>query len=389
MKDKSIEKKLFTGTIPVAKPWFSELEEQILLETLRSGWVAQGPRVKAFEQAVADYVAVPYAIATNSCTSALQLGLEILGVGAGHEVIVPSFTFVATANAVVHRGATPVFIDIDPKTYNIDPKAITAAITQKTKVIMPVDQIGMPADLDSIQAIAQKKNLKILEDAACALGSEYKGKKIGGQSDISCFSFHPRKVITSGEGGMLTTSNASYAEALRIKVSHGASVSDLKRHQSNQIVIEEYPVFGYNFRMSDLQAAVGLGQLKRLEGILSQKRFFAERYNKILSEMPEVLPPSEPQGYKANYQSYMVRILPSAKKDRDEIMKELLAKGISTRRGIMAIHLEPAYRERFGEIHLPETERALRETMILPLYPQMTIEEHDYVIESLKECLAF
>ena len=382
-----MEKKLFSGKIPVAKPWFNEEEEVILQEAIRSGWVTQGPKVKAFEQAVADYVKAPFAIAANSCTSALQIGLEIFGVKPGEEVILPSFTFIATANVVVHLGAKPVFVDIDLKTYNLDPAQVEQAVTSKTKVIMPVDQVGLPADLDAIHAIARKKNLHVLEDAACALGSEYHGKKIGGLSEISCFSFHPRKLITTGEGGMMTTSKAEYAEAARVLVSHGASVSDLARHQSSQIVFEEYRQFGHNYRMSDLQAAVGLAQMKKLSEILAKKRFLAERYHQAFASLSEVAAPDEPQGVKANYQSYLLRILPSAKRSRDEIMQQLLEKGISTRRGIMAVHLEPAFRERFGEICLPETEKAFHETMIMPLYPQMTVEEQDYVIESFKEAL--
>jgi dTDP-4-amino-4,6-dideoxygalactose transaminase len=383
------DKKSFSGIIPIARPWFSEEEEKLVAETLRSAWVAQGPKVKAFEQAVADYVGSRFAIATNSCTSALQVALEILGVGPGDEVIAPSFTFIATANGVIHCGGRPVFVDIDARTYNLDPAAIESAITPRTKVILAVNQIGLPADLDAIQSIAVKKGLHVLEDAACALGSEYKGRKIGSISEISCFSFHPRKLITTGEGGMITTRDPEYAEAARVKVSHGASVSDLARHQSPKIIFEEYPVHGYNFRMSDLQAAVGLGQMKKLGEILEKKRFFAERYNQTFSQVPEVACPFEPEGYKTNFQSYMIRILPSAKRTRDEIMQELLKKGVSTRRGITAVHLEPVYQKLVGHIRLPETERAFQETMILPLYPQMTVEEQDYVIESLKDAIFF
>ncbi len=385
----SVEKKNIPKMIPIAKPWFSEDETNEVSEALRSGWVAQGPKVKAFEKAIAECTGASYSIAANSCTSALQLGLEVLGVGPGDEVIIPSFTFIATANSVLHCGAQPVFVDIDPDSYNINPALIEKAVTPRTKAIMPVDQIGMPADLDAIRAIASKKGLPVLEDAACALGSEYQGKKIGSLSDISCFSFHPRKLITTGEGGMITTNRRELAELCRVKVSHGASISDLARHQSSQVVFEEYRVTGHNFRMSDLQAAVGLAQLRKLPEILKHKRFLAERYNAAFSQMPEIVPPAEPKGFKTNFQSYMVRIRPSAKKSRDEIMQELLAKGVSTRRGIMAIHLEPAYQQLAGSSSLPETERAFKETVIMPLYPQMTMEELDYVIASLKEVLAF
>lgn len=383
----SKEKSLFSGVIPVARPWFSEEEEALLVETVRSGWVAQGPRVRAFQEAIAECVQVAYAIATNSCASALQIGLEVLGVHDGAEVILPSFTFIATANVVVHQGGRPVFVDINPKTYNLEPSAVEAAVTPRTKAIIPVDQVGLPADLDAIHSLAQKRGLRVLEDAACALGSEYKGKKVGGLSDISCFSFHPRKLITTGEGGMITTQRKEYAERARVLVSHGASISDLARHRSSKMIFEEYREWGYNFRMSDLQAAMGLAQLKKLSEILKRKRFLAERYNEAFSSMPELVPPFEPEGSRHNYQSYLLRILPAAKKTRDEIMDELLRKGISTRRGIMAIHLEPAYQNRFGKFQLPETEKAFRETLILPLYAQMTVEEQDHVIRSMKGAL--
>lgn len=374
--------------IPVAKPWFSEAEAKQVAEVLQSGWVAQGPKVKAFEKGIAEYTGASFAIAANSCTSALQIGLEVLGVGAGDEVIVPSFTFIATANSVIHRGARPIFVDIDPRSYNIDPALIEKAVTLRTKAILPVDQIGLPADLDAIRAAASRKGIPVLEDAACALGSEYKGKRIGALSDISCFSFHPRKLITTGEGGMMTTNNPVFAEACRVKVSHGASVSDLARHQSSQVVFEEYRVTGHNYRMSDIQAAVGLAQLEKIPEILKRRRFLAGRYNAAFSQMPEIIPPAEPQGFRANFQSYMIRVSPSAKRSRDEIMRTLLTKGVSTRRGIMAIHLEPAY-QALGPFSLPETERAFNETIILPLYAQMTIEDLDYVIEAVKEILAF
>lgn len=372
----------------MARPWFSEEEEAILAETLRSGWVAQGPRVRAFEEAVAQYVHAPYAVAANSCASALEIALEILGVGPGDEVILPSFTFVATANVVVHRGARPVFAEIDSKTYNLDPAAVEKAVTSRTKALLPVDQVGMPADLEPLHALARKKGIEILEDAACALGSAYQGKRIGSISEITCFSFHPRKLITTGEGGMLVTLRKDFEAKARSLVSHGASISDLTRHQSRQILFEEYRVFGHNFRMSDLQAAVGLIQMKKLEEILAKKRILAERYHQAFSSVEEVVPPREPASLRSNYQSYLLRVLPKARKSRDEVMAELLRKGISTRRGIMAVHLEPAYRERFGEIRLPETERAFHETMILPLFVQMTEEEQDHVIEALKDALA-
>lgn len=373
--------------IAVAKPWFSASEKELVLKAIDSGWVTQGPMVREFEQAIAAYTGAKHAIAVNSCTSALLIGLKLFGVKEGDEVIIPSYTFIATANAVVHCGAKPVFADIDPISYNMDPAALEKLITPRTKVIMPVDQVGLPADLGPILKIAKKHGLPVLEDAACGIGAEYDGQRLGGISDISCFSFHPRKVITSGEGGMITTSSDDLAARARVLISHGASISDLARHSSKTVVIEEYREFGYNFRMSDVQAALGLAQFRRLDEILQRKRYFAERYTSAFESMPEIRAPFDSSRFRTNYQSYLVR-LNSPVVSRDEFMERLLARGVSTRRGIMAIHQEPAFLEKFGPVSLPVTEAALRETVILPLYPQMTEEEHDYVLQSIKEVLA-
>src|SRR6266571_1819518 len=274
--------------IPITKPCFGEEEERAVVQVLRSGWVVQGPKVAEFERLVAEYVGVRQAVATSSCTTALHLALTLRGIGAGDEVIIPSFTFIATANAVHYTGATPVFVDIDPQTYNIDPDCIEAAITPRTKAIMPVHQIGLAADMDRINTIAQRHGLVVIEDAAPALGAMYKSKQVGSLGNPTCFSFHPRKVITSGEGGMIVTDDDTLAERARTLRAHGMSLSDLARHQAQSVVIEEYHDVGYNYRLSDLHAAVGIEQMKRLDFMLAQRKRVAHLYNEAFADLEGV-----------------------------------------------------------------------------------------------------
>ncbi|MBI4058782.1 DegT/DnrJ/EryC1/StrS family aminotransferase [Candidatus Microgenomates bacterium] len=369
--------------IPITKPVFDKSEERLVAKVLQSGWVTQGPKVAEFENLICEYTGAKYAVATTSATTALFLSLHLLGIDPADEVIVPSFSFIATSNVAVHVGATPIFADIDPRTYNIDPTQIERLITKKTRAIIPVDQIGLPADMDKILKIAKKYKLHVVEDAACALGSVYKGRKIGSFGDLACLSFHPRKTITTGEGGMILTNNKTWAEKLRILRHQGMSISDVARHKSNKIIQESYPVIGYNFRMSDLQAAVGVAQMAKLPKILVRRASLAERYNKAFNNSDIIIPPYVPENYVTNWQSYMVRLVPNKKITRNELMQRLLDDGISTRLGIMAAHLEPAYTKTMGKIFLPVTEKATKETMILPLYFQMTKLEQDYVIKQI------
>src|SRR3989338_4039590 len=255
--------------IPISKPYFNKQEEKVISDVIRSGWVMQGPRVSEFEEEFAKYVGSKYAVAVSSGTAALHLSLLAIGVKAGDEVIIPSFSFIATANSVVHCGASPVFIDIDQRTYNIDPKRVEEYLanavkknSKKIKAIMPVHQLGMPADMDYIMTIAKKYNLYVVEDAACALGSEYKGRKAGNIGDVGCFSFHPRKIITTGEGGMITTNDKKVAEKVRLLRNHGMTISPHERNKKVTIKKEEYPLVGYNYRMTDLQGAIGLVQIE-------------------------------------------------------------------------------------------------------------------------------
>jgi perosamine synthetase len=373
-------------TIPVARPSFGVTEENAVLEVLRSGWVSQGPRVAEFECRFAEYVGAPEAVAVSSCTTALHLALVVAGVESGDEVLCPSLSFVATANAIVYAGAIPVFVDIDKSTYNIDPDCIERAITPRTKAILVVHQIGLPAALAEISDIAARHGLQVVEDAACAIGSEYEGVRIGKPySSLACFSFHPRKVLTTGEGGMITTANEEVAARMRRLRQHGMSVSDLARHTANKMVVETYDEVGYNYRMTDLQGAVGLAQLQRLDQMLADRRALAARYCARLSSLSWLVVPQEPAGHRHNFQSFMLRLLDDAPISRDELMQELLDRGVSSRRGIMAIHRELPYRNGNWDHRLPVTNIVTDTTVVLPLFSGMTEEEQDYVIESIEE----
>jgi dTDP-4-amino-4,6-dideoxygalactose transaminase len=382
--DQSATRTAAPPLIPITKPYLGEEEAQAAAEAIRTGWIAQGPLVARFEEAIAARLGVAHVVATSNCTTSLHLAMLCSGIGPGDEVICPSFSFIATANAALYTGARPVFVDIDPRTYNIDPAAIEAAITPRTKAIVPVDQIGLAADLDAVLEIAERYHLRVIEDAAPALGATYRGRPVGAISPVTCFSFHPRKSITTGEGGAIATNDAELAARARVLRSHGASVSDLARHSATTVIIEAYEELGYNYRMTDIQAAMGIEQLKKLDPILARRRELAERYNAQLAEIPGVTPPYSPEDAPHTYQSYCVRLDPALTPPRETIMERMLADGVATRRGVMAIHEEPYYLERFGRASLPVTEAATRETLLLPLYMTMSDAEQDRVVEALR-----
>ncbi len=367
--------------VPFARPYLTGEEGAAVAEAIASGWVSQGPRVQAFERAFADRVGAPDAIATTNCTTALALALYASGVGPGDEVIVPSLSFIATANAVWHCGAQPVFADIDPLTYNLDPASAECAITPRTKVIMPVHQVGLPADMDAFLELAERYELTLVEDAACAIGASYKGRPIGSLGPLACFSLHPRKVITTGEGGMIAVHDEALAARLRRLRAHGMDMSDLARHSARDVVFEAYPERGFNYRMTDMQAALGLCQLDALELILAKRRRLAERYTDALVHIPGLEPPYDPPYAQRTWQSYCVRITERAAIGRTELMRRLLADGIPTRRGVMAIHHEASYPETTGP--LAHTDAATAEVLMLPLFPDLSDEQQDYVIERL------
>jgi perosamine synthetase len=315
-------------------------------------------------------------------TTALHLALLLGGVKPGDEVICPSYSFIATANAVLYTGATPVFADIDRATWNIDPQDAARRVTARTKVIMPVHQVGLAADLDAFAPIAAR-GITILEDAACAIGTTYKGKPIGSHGNLACFSFHPRKTVSTGEGGMITTDDPAIAERARQLRSHGASVSALSRHQAKGVVFEEYRELGYNYRLSDIQAAVGLAQLPRLEAALARRRAIADRYDAAFAGLAEVQLPARPSYSGHAFQSYGILLAPACRRQRDDMLRVLADAGISCRRGIPPIHLEPLYRDRVGPLSLPVTEEVAARSMFLPMYSSLTDGDQRRVIDAV------
>jgi len=374
--------------IPFARPYLTGAEGLAAAEVIASGWLSQGKRVEAFEKAFARRVGAQDAVATTSCTTALQLALHVCGIGPGDEVIVPSLSFIATANAVHHCGATPVFADVDPLTYNLDPLAAERAITPRTRAIMPVHQVGLPADMDEFLELGRRHQVVIVEDAACAIGASYRGAPIGSLGPLACFSFHPRKVITTGEGGMIAVNDAEVAARLRRLRAHGMDVSDLARHSAKDVILESYGERGWNYRMTDIQAAIGLCQLDALDEILERRRIVAERYTAALAEIDHLQPPFDPADRVRTWQSYCVRVAPDSPVQRTELMRRLLHDGIPTRRGVMAIHEEPCYAAEAGERSaLRHTVAAARDVLMLPLFTDMTSEQQNFVTERLEHHL--
>ncbi len=377
-------------SIPVARPLVGEAECEAAARVIRSGWLTQGPEVAAFEREFAAFTGAPHACAVSNCTTALHLALLAAGVGPGDEVITASHSFIATANAVHTCGAVPVFIDIEPATYNMDPRLIDAAVSPRTKAILCVHQVGLPCDLAAILSIARARGLPLIEDAACAAGSEilWEGRweKIGRpRGDAACFSFHPRKLLTTGDGGMIVTQNAEWDRKFRLLRQHGMGVPDAVRHGAKQVVFEDYVIPGFNYRLTDLQAAVGREQLKRLPGMVARRRSQAELYARLLADIPGVSVPSEPAWARSNWQSYIVRVVGGAQRQR-AIMQSLLDSGIATRRGVMCSHREPAYRAAAWRAAGPlaESERAQDEGIILPLYHEMTAGEQERAAEAMR-----
>lgn len=364
-----------------SRPWLGEEEARAVTEVLASRWIVGGPRLAEFERRWAAYCGMERAVGVSSWTTGAFLVLHAWGVGPGDEVIVPSLSFIATVNVVKHVGATPVFADVDPLTWNIDPTDVARKITPRTRVILPVDQLGLPCDIDAINRLAQRHGLRVLDDAACAMGSFNRGRPVGSLAEVAIFSLHARKIVTTGEGGMIVTNDHGLADRLQVLRHQGMSASDFVRHEAGPTAFESYPEVGYNFRITDLQAAVGLCQLDRLPGMLARRRHIAERYQEVLQDHPRLAPPVVPAGLVPNWQSYQIVLRQGTEEERNQCMVWLHRRGIPTRRGVIASHREPPY---VGmEVHLPHTERAAALTLLLPIYPELMDSQQDRILEGL------
>lgn len=373
-------------TIQISLPATGEEEWQAVREPLMTGWLTQGPKVAAFEKNFAGRHLVKHALATTSCTTALHLILAAMDIGPGDEVIVPAFTWVATANVVLYCGATPVLADVDRATFNLDPQDLARKISPRTKAIIAVHLFGLCADMDAIRAAAP--GIPIVEDAACAAGSGYKGKPAGALGIAAAFSFHPRKSITTGEGGMVTTNDDALAERCNQLRNHGASVSEEQRHHGPRpYLLPEFNLLGFNYRMTDLQGAVGLVQLKRLDEFIDERQRWAEFYRAELATIPWLRVPSVPAGSRHGWQSFVCYVDPEkAPMPRNVLMEKLQEQGISTRPGTHAVHMLGYYQDRFGYSpdDLPGARDCDRHSMSIPLHNRMSEGDFGYIVDTLK-----
>jgi len=372
--------------IQISQPCLGEEEWQAVREPLFSGWVTQGPKVKAFEQEFAARHGVQHALAVSNCTTALHLALLAAGVGPGDEVLVPAFTWVATANAVLYCGGTPVFVDVDPVTFNIDASKIKDKLSARTKAIIPVHLFGLCADMDAVKN-ALPKHVKIVEDGACAAGAGYKGVPAGALGDLGCFSFHPRKSVTTGEGGMITTNDEALAQHVDVLRNHGASVSEEQRHKGPRpYILPEFEVMGFNYRMTDIQGAVGLVQIKKLDQYIDERQQWAAWYNERFANIPWIRTPRYGSEYKHGWQSYVLFIdEEKAPLKRNDIMEQLQQKGISTRPGTHAVHMLKFYADKYNlkPSDFPGAEAANNHSMSIPLHNRMSEDDYAYVAEAI------
>lgn len=371
--------------IPIAKPYLTTAEADEAARAVMSGWVAQGPRVIEFEEKFAEYTGARFAVAVSNCTAALHLCMIVSGIGDGDEVICPSMSYIATANSIRYTGATPVFAEVDPVNFNLDPADAESRITSRTKAILIAHQIGMPADIDAFRKICEKHKIMLIEDAACASGSSYMGKKIGSHSELVCFSFHPRKVITTGEGGMITTSNEKLRDRLKLLRQHAMASSSIDRHNASGKLSEDHVEIGYNYRMTDIQAAVGIVQLSRLDEIVKERRNIAAEFISNLSDIEWLMMPEEKEGFFTNYQSFAVRVKKDSPVSRDELMLRLTENGISTRRGVMTAHRETAYKDLYSNLSLLVSENASDNSLMLPIFVPMSKDDIGKIIEEVRK----
>ena len=402
---KTVEK----AYIPITKTQFDSAEEQAVIDTLRSGWVVQGPRVAEFEKLFAGYTGSRYAIAASSCTTALHLTLVASGIGPGDSVIVPSLTYIATANAVEYAGAKPIFLDIDPVTFTLDVRKMESALkqnySQAIKAIIPVSLFGLCADMPEINRIAKKYDLKVIEDAACGLGAYRGDRHAGTEASAAVFSLHPRKAISTGEGGMVTTDDDAIADAVRSLRNHGASTSDMERHiNKGGSLLPEFNVLGYNYRLTDIQGAIGVAQMAKADWIFSERRKIASRYDRLLKDVPGINTPTVPNGCVHAYQSYVCYYkfnpaqnageldwgrIDEANRERNQVMAALENEGIAVRQGTHAVHTLGYYQKKYGlhDRDFPYAYMADRLSMALPLYPGMAVEDQDRVVATLKKLM--
>ena len=381
--------------IPIARPFFDGSELETIEQVLSSGWVTQGPAVAEFENLLASYVNADFAVATSNCTAAMHLAWKASGIGKGHEVLCPSYSFIASANAIRHSGAEPWFVDISQDTLNIDVDRVRASIEEdfdrdlknrrtgaRLKAILLVHQVGIPCDIDAFQELAGEYGLVIVEDAACAFGSAYKNQRIGGSGNACAFSFYPRKVITTGEGGLLCCASEELAKKVRVLRAHGMSLTDMERHNLSSTTFESYEVVGFNYRMTDIQAALGLSQMKLLDGILKRRQEIARRYDRAFSQIEGMRLPKLPEYVSFwNRQSYPLQLDAAGSTERNRLMEHLQREGIATRRGIPPIHQEPVYKR---ELTLPVSEQVSQNSLFLPIYPQLTDGQVNRIIEAVR-----
>jgi dTDP-4-amino-4,6-dideoxygalactose transaminase len=375
-----------TTRINVMAPWLGEEEIEAVAEVIRSGWVAQGPKVREFEEHFAADMQARHAVAVSSCTTGLHLALLVAGVGAGDDVVVPSFSFIATANAPTYLGARPVFCDVEPVTGNVTAATVAAALTERTRAVVAVDQGGMPVDLDPIRALCDPLGIVVIEDSACGAGSTYRGRPVGAGAELAAWSFHPRKVLTTGEGGMVTTAREAWANRARQLREHAMSVSAADRHASVLAPPEQYAEIGFNYRMTDLQAAIGIVQLTRLDAMVARRRELAANYAKALAEIEGLRMVEDPAHGTTNFQSCWLEVTPDHPTSREDLMERLAQAQVSARRGIMAAHRQPAYAGRdTGSVDLSVTERLTDNTLILPLHHHLSESEQSRVLEVLRD----
>jgi dTDP-4-amino-4,6-dideoxygalactose transaminase len=372
--------------IPISKPYLTADEAQAAYDTILTAWITQGPKVMELEERFAKYVGARYAVAVSNCTTGLHLAMIVAGIGPDDEVICPSMSYIATANSIKYVGAKPVFAEVG-EDYNIDVVHAEKLITPKTKAILIVHQIGFPADIDAFKALCNKYNLKLIEDAACAAGSSYKGAKIGSHSDLVCFSFHPRKVVSTGDGGMVTTNNEEYYNRMKLLRQHGMSINDRVRHSSDKVLFEDHLEVGYNYRMTDIQAAVGIKQIEKLDWIVEERRKIGLYYLEQLAAVPNIRLPKENENVHSNFQSFSIYLEPECKISRNDLMQRLLDMRIATRRGIMTTHRQTAYADYCKGLELPVSEDLCDRSILIPLYIPMHQEDIDKVVNSLKALL--